>query len=191
MVSSFVLPGCCPLTNSESVEEIPDSFFFPRDRMLPTLGYVGNRLPVDADGDLKWFGFAPVNDKGIGALVCAASSSHGLTQDTCIPGRRIFPPNKAEIELVVQTTISAPSIASATLPVSMSRAETFPDHSSTKRRRDSGVGLKIFTCVKSRIISANAQWSQSGLKIQVEPRLVPSVSNWVTRLGCCCKIPPR
>src|SRR6185503_19273639 len=50
--------------------EIPESFFFPGDRMLPTLGYVGNRMPIDADGDLKRFGFAPVNDERIGALVC-------------------------------------------------------------------------------------------------------------------------
>src|SRR4030095_11115791 len=62
------------------------------------------------------------------------------------------PGNRAEIELVVQITISAPAIAAAALSVSIKLAETFPDHSATKRRRDSGVGLKTFTSFKSRTI---------------------------------------
>src|SRR5687768_4467959 len=89
---------------------------------------------------------------GSARLYVTASSSQGLTQETCIPGCKLSPGNRAEIELVVQITMSAPLIASAALPASINRAETFPDHSSTKRRRDSGVGLKTFTSFSSRII---------------------------------------
>src|SRR5258706_11102596 len=90
---------------------------------------------------------------GSDRLYVKASSSHGLTHDTCIPGCKISPENNAEIELVVQMTISAHLIASAALVASMSSAATLPRHSSTNFRRDSDVGLNTLTCFKSRIIA--------------------------------------
>src|SRR5262245_65617608 len=38
--------------------------------MLPALCYVGNRLPIDADGDLERLGFVPMDNKWIRAFVC-------------------------------------------------------------------------------------------------------------------------
>src|SRR6266498_2500611 len=89
---------------------------------------------------------------GSARLQVVTSSSQGFTQETCIPDCKISPGNSAEIELVVQITISAPSIAAAALSDSIRLGETFSDHSLIKRRRDSGVGLKTFTCFSSRII---------------------------------------
>ena len=58
-----------PVDQLRKRRKIPDGLFFPRDRMLPTFGHVGDRLAVDADRDLKRLGLAPVNDQRIGALV--------------------------------------------------------------------------------------------------------------------------
>ena len=38
--------------------------------MLPALCHVGNRLPIDADGDLKRLSFVPMDNEWIGAFVC-------------------------------------------------------------------------------------------------------------------------
>ena len=49
--------------------KVPDGAVLTRERMLPTFRDIGNRLPIDADGDLERFSFALVNDQWIGAFV--------------------------------------------------------------------------------------------------------------------------
>src|SRR5262249_32656282 len=91
-----------------------------------------------------WKGLASCQwiTSGSARLYVVASSSQGLTQETCTPGWSNSPENRAEIELVVAVMISAPDIASSTLVASTTSAGTRAPHSSIKRRRDSGVGLK-------------------------------------------------
>src|SRR5687767_7733553 len=96
---------------------------------------------------------------GSARLYVIGSSSHGLTQETCTPDCRISPENRGESELVVQITMSAPSIAAVALSASIKLAETLLDHSSIKRRRESGVGLKTFTCFRSRTIDIVTKWA--------------------------------
>src|SRR4029453_722309 len=50
--------------------KIPNSRIFPCDRVLPALGDVGNRLPIDTDGDLVRLGFVPMDDEGIRGFLC-------------------------------------------------------------------------------------------------------------------------
>ena len=38
--------------------------------MLPAFCDIGNRLPIDANGDLKRLGFPPMDNEWIGAFVC-------------------------------------------------------------------------------------------------------------------------
>src|SRR5229473_234295 len=87
-------------------------------------------------------------------LYVVASSSQGLTQDTCTPGCSDAPANRGESEFVAQVIISAPWIASSTLLASTTSARTLPRISWTKRWRDAGVGLKILTFLRSRAIQS-------------------------------------
>ena len=61
--------------------------------------------------------------------------------------------------VICTTTMSRSGDRFCGVPVSINRAETFPDHSSTKRRRDSGVGLKPSDLFNSRIIDIVTRWA--------------------------------